>query len=66
MRRLGHMGIQSGGPHGLLRSEPAQGAGSQEVDRSLPAVMREMAWSLAGWLGFVVSVQLLLHVFRIV
>jgi hypothetical protein len=66
MRRLGHIGMRSLGPHGLLRSEPAQGVGSQEVDRSLPAAMREMAWSLAGWLGFVVSVQLLLHAFRVV
>ena len=66
MRRLGHIGIRSGGPQGLPRSEPAQAVGSQEVDRSLPAVMREIAWSLAGWLGFVVGVQLLLYTCRIV
>ncbi len=36
-------------------------ADSPEIDRSLGAVMREIARSLAGWLFFVVAVQLLLH-----
>ena len=34
---------------------------SSEVNRSLGAVMREIARTLAGWLFFVVAVQLLLH-----
>jgi hypothetical protein len=50
----------------MLRSEAAQGVGSQEVDRSLAAAMREIAWSLAGWLGVVVGVQFLLHAFHVV
>ena len=66
MRLLGHIGIRSGAHRGMLRSEPAQDIDSREDDRSLAAVMREIAWSLAGWLGFVVSVQLLLHAFRVV
>jgi hypothetical protein len=49
----------------MLRSEPVQDMGSHD-DRSLAAAMREIAWSLAGWLGFVVSVQLLLHAFHVV
>ncbi|HXA70526.1 MAG TPA: hypothetical protein VNW24_08760 [Stellaceae bacterium] len=49
----------------MLRSEPVQDMGSRD-DRSLAAAMREIAWSLAGWLGFVVSVQLLLHAFHVV
>jgi hypothetical protein len=49
----------------MLRSEPVEDTGSRD-DRSFAAAMREIAWSLAGWLGFVVSVQLLLHAFRIV
>jgi len=64
MRRLGHIGIRIREHHGMSRSEPAQSVGSREDERSLAAVMREIAWSLAGWLGFVVAVQLLLHVFR--
>ena len=66
MRLLGHIGIWSGAHRDRPRSEPAQDIGSREDDRSLAAVMREIAWSLAGWLGFVVSVQLLLHAFRVV
>ena len=66
MRLLGHIGIRSGAHQDMLRSEPAQDIGSREDDRSLATVMREIAWSLAGWLGFVVSVQLLLHAFRVV
>jgi hypothetical protein len=36
-------------------------AESTEEDRLLGAVMHEIARSLAGWLFFVVAVQLLLH-----
>ena len=64
MRRLGDIGFRSGG-QGMLRSEPVQDMGSRD-DRSLAAAMREIAWSLAGWLGFVVSVQLLLYAFHVV
>ena len=66
MRHLWDIGIRSGEHQGMLRSEPAQGVGSQEDDRSLAAALREIAWCLAGWLGFVVAVQVLLHAFRIV
>lgn len=65
MRSLGHIEIRSGEHQDLVDSGPAQGVASQEVDRSLPAAMREIAWSLAGWLGFVVGVQLLLHAFHL-
>ena len=64
MRRLGDIGFRSVGQD-MLRSEPVEDTSSRD-DRSLAAAMREIAWSLAGWLGFVVSVQLLLHAFRIV
>jgi len=66
MRTFEHTGTRSEERQDLLGSEPAQGVGSQEIDRSLAAVMREIAWSLAGCLGFVVGVQLLLHAFRVV
>jgi hypothetical protein len=65
MRRIWDIGIRSGEYRRIPRSALAQRAGSQEDDRSLAAVMREIAWSLASWLGFVVAVQLLLHAFRI-
>jgi len=61
MRLLGHSGIWNGEHQGMLRSEPAQSVGSHEDDRSLAAVMREIAWSLAGLLFFVVAVGLLLE-----
>jgi hypothetical protein len=64
MRRLEDIGFRSGGQD-MLRSEPVQDTGSRD-GRSLAAAMREIAWSLAGWLGFVVSVQLRLHAFRVV
>ena len=66
MRFPGQIRIWSGGHEGTLRSEPAREVGSQEDDRSLAAVMREIAWSLAGWLSVVVTVQLLLHAFHVV
>jgi len=66
MRTLGHIGTRSEERQDLAGSEPAQDVGSQEIDHSLAAVMREIGWSLAGWLGFVVGVQLLLHAFRVV
>jgi hypothetical protein len=65
MRRIWDIGIRSGEYRRIPSSALAQRAGSQEDDRSLAAVMREIAWSLASWLGFVVAVQLLLHAFRI-
>jgi hypothetical protein len=66
MRFPGKIEIWSGGRQGKLRVEPAQNTGSREDDRSLAAAMREIAWSLAGWLGVVVTVQLLLHAFHVV
>lgn len=67
MRRIGwHIGTRSG-ERGIARApQLARGVGSQEEDyHSQSAVLREIAWCLAGWLGFVVVVQLLLHVFGI-
>jgi hypothetical protein len=65
MRRLWSVGIRSTEDRIALGPEPAQGVGPEE-DRSEAAVLREIAWSLAGWLGVVVVVQLLLRAFRIV
>ena len=66
MRRLWAGGIRSGDTQLLLHPKTGQSVDSQEDDRSLAAVMRDIGRSLAGWLGFVVGVQLLLHAFRIV
>ena len=66
MRRLWGIGIRNGGSRIALDPELAQGVGSLEDDHSQAAALREIAWSLAGWLGFVVVVQLLLHTFRII
>ena len=65
MRRLWGIGIRSGASRIALTGELTQGLGSPEDDYSQAAVMREIAWSLAGWLSFVVVVQLLLHLFRV-
>jgi hypothetical protein len=65
MRRIWDIGIRSGGYPRIRSSALAQRAGSHQDDHSLAAVMREIAWSLASWLGFVVAVHLLLHAFRI-
>src|SRR5258708_1401640 len=51
MRFPGQIEIWSGGHRDELRVEPAENMGSREDDRSLAAAMREIAWSLAGWLG---------------
>jgi hypothetical protein len=66
MRDLWDLGIRSEDQQLLLRPETGQAVDSQEDDRSLARVMREIGWSLAAWLGFVVGVQLLLHAFRFI
>ncbi len=58
MSRLTDIGVESTDQI-LLAAE--EGSGSRVDDRSLGAVMREIAKSLVGWLFFVVAVQLLLH-----
>jgi len=66
MRDLWDRGIRSEDQQLLLRPETGQTVDSQADDRSLARVMREIARSLTVWLGFVVAVQLLLHVFRFI
>ena len=66
MRRLRASGIGGGDSQLLLRPETGQSIDSQEDDRSLAAVMRDIGRTLGGWLAVVVGVQLLLHAFRIV
>ena len=58
MSRLTDMGVE-GSEQVLLNIGESPDA--REDDRSLATVMREIARSLAGWLFFVVAVQLLLH-----
>jgi hypothetical protein len=60
MSRLTDVGVGTADPI-LLQPKSGQSAGSGEIDRSLGAVMREIGKSLAGWLFFVVAVQLLLY-----
>jgi hypothetical protein len=66
MRELWDLGVRSEDQQLLLRPETGETVDSQEDDRSLARVMREIGWSLTVWLGFVVAVQLLLHAFRFV
>jgi hypothetical protein len=65
MRRLWDIDIRNGGTRIALSPRLARDIGSQEVDHSQAGALREIAWSLAGWLGFVGGVQLLLHAFGI-
>jgi hypothetical protein len=44
-----------------MPAEAGESTASGEDDRSLGTVLREIARSIAGWLFFVVAVQLLLH-----
>ncbi|HLJ22118.1 MAG TPA: hypothetical protein VKU84_18065 [Stellaceae bacterium] len=60
MSRLTDVAIESAA-EGLLNPTTGESAQSGEIDRSLGAAMREIARSLAGWLFFVVAVQLLLY-----
>jgi len=59
-------GFGGGDSQLLLRPETGQSVDSQEDERSLAAVMRDIGRTLGGWLGVVVAVQLLLHAFRMV
>ena len=66
MRRLSDIGIQGVESRDTFRPVLAPAADWQdEVDRSQGAALREIVWSLAGWIGFVVAVQLLLHALHI-
>jgi hypothetical protein len=60
MSRLTDVGFESADQLPLSPGT-ADSAEPGEIDRSLSAVMREIARSLAGWLFFVVAVQLLLY-----
>lgn len=60
MSRITDVGIESA-DQVLLNPATGESAESGDVDRSLGAVMREIGRSLAGWLFFVLAVQLLLH-----
>ena len=66
MRRLRASGIGGGDSQLVLRPETGQSVDSQEDERSLAAVMRDIGRTLGGWLGVVVAVQLLLYAFRMV
>jgi len=63
MRSHSDTGIEKEGHPLPLSSGSAE---STEEDRSLGAVMREIARSLAGWPFFVVAVQLLLYGARLI
>jgi len=54
MSRLTDIGVETAAKNG-------ESAGSNEIDRSLGAVAREIGQSLAGWLFFVAAVELLMH-----
>jgi len=60
MSRLTDVGIGTGDAV-PPRSEAVASLESDEIDRSPTAVLREIAASLAGWLFFVVGIQLLLY-----
>jgi hypothetical protein len=66
MRRLGDVGIRSAENGTEYRPMLAPAIDSRDgIDRSQSAVLREIALTLAGWVGFVVAVQLLLHALHI-
>ena len=66
MRRLSDIGIQGVESPDTFRPVLARGGESLDgIDRSQGAALREIVWSLAGWVGFVVAVQLLLHALHI-
>jgi hypothetical protein len=60
MSRLTDVGIETADQL-LPQPRTGESTDSGEIDRSLGAVVREIGYSLAGWLFFVVAVQLLLH-----
>jgi hypothetical protein len=60
MSRLTDVGIETTDQI-LMPAEAGESTASGEDDRSLGTVLREIARSIAGWLFFVVAVQLLLH-----
>ena len=59
MSRMIDIGIEASDQ--ALPTPANENADPAPIDRSLSAVMREIAWSLSGWLFFVVAVQLLLY-----
>jgi len=61
VRDLTESAVRSDGGAISFERDAGDTVGSREIDRSLGAVMREIARSLAGWLFFVVAIQLLLH-----
>ncbi len=65
MSRLTDVGLESA-DQVLPHPETGESAEPGDDDRSLGAVMREIAKTLAGWLFFVVAVQLLLYGSRLI
>ena len=61
MHVLWDSGVRSRDKLLLPRSAPGETVDAGYQDRSLAAVMREIAQTLAGWLFFVVAVELLLR-----
>ena len=61
MRRPLEIGIRAGNHRSLPHPDMGEAADSDTDDRSLGAVIRDIARTLAGWLFVVIAVQLLLH-----
>jgi len=66
MRRRWDLEIQRAEESSTVQRAFVRAVDSQDgIDRSQGAALREIAWTLSGWIGFVVAVQLLLHVLHI-
>jgi hypothetical protein len=66
MRRLWDIGFQHVEESSTVAPALTRGVDSQDgIDRSQGAALREIVWTLAGWIGFVVAVQLVLHALHI-
>ena len=61
MRRLVEIGNRGQTRQSLPRPDMGEAADSNADDRSLGAVIRDIARILSGWLFVVIAVQLLLH-----
>jgi hypothetical protein len=66
MRRSWDSGVDHVEDSSTFQPALAQGVDSRDgIDRSQAAALREIVWTLAGWVGFVVAVQLLLRALHI-
>jgi hypothetical protein len=66
MRRRWDLGLQQVEDRSTDMPVLARAVDSEDgIDRSQSAALREIAWTLTGWIGFVVAVQVLLHALHI-